>query len=286
MKDCLIKKYKKSTNADLEVYGELLYEVPASAAGSADLVFGIGAIENGTISIDGDLQLWDYSKTTNYGSSYQNELPAPNSKAVKVVINGAGTIRVKSRYDVKIGDGYSYYVLYPTKYGYTMQDISHWYLSDRFSPNIVEGKSGSKRVPLTGNFADINYRNLPLANIDLSYVNVTGNLEDFIKYKDTLVDLKIFGSYIKGDIADLGQCINLVELNKFNTFADYKITGTVESFVAAQRAAGRDTASMSRFDVRGNDITFNGNLIDYSVQDNTLSWTANTITFNGETINA
>jgi hypothetical protein len=64
------------------------------------------------------------------------------------------------------------------------------------------------------------------------------------------------------------------------------IEGSIEEFVAKQRSAGRITADMS-IEFQNCSITFNGNILKYPEnKPKALSWTANTITIDGDTINA
>lgn len=64
------------------------------------------------------------------------------------------------------------------------------------------------------------------------------------------------------------------------------IEGSIEEFVAKQRSAGRINAEMS-IEFQNCSITFNGNILEYpEYKPKALSWTANTITIDGDTINA
>lgn len=113
----------------------------------------------------------------------------------------------------------------------------------------------------------------------------TGEAADFVKFAATMTELNIsFNTLITGNIADFGPCVNLTTLNISNT----GVTGSLEGFVAAQRAAGRTTCNSLSLPYigEGQTITFNGAKITTIQYTNTLSWTANTITFNGTTITA
>ena len=84
---------------------------------------------------------------------------------------------------------------------------------------------------------------------------------------------------ITGDIAEIKSPVE--SLNIANT----PLTGTIESFVATQRSAGRTTGSLSNGDLgwpKG--ITFQSESV--ANETGTLSWTPTQITWNEETITA
>lgn len=282
MKNCKLTQYKKATNADLEVYGELLYEIPASAAGN-DVPFAIGCIQDAVISIEGNLELWDNSKTTNLGSSYVNPDPAPNSASVKVVVNGAGKVRITNKYNCKQGN---YQLrLYPTKFGFNTKSISYWWKGKTLLVENFAPKSSDNIVEIDGELKELERANAPLTRINVAYSTMDGKMDDMAFYKDTLTTLELYSSHIKGNIENLGECTLLTTISKYNSNPAYAATGTIEGFVARQRTAGRTIASNISVDLRGNNCTFNGAAIT-AFSENNLSWTASTITFNGVTITA
>lgn len=80
-----------------------------------------------------------------------------------------------------------------------------------------------------------------------------------------------------GTFDDFGVCTGLTSFKGFHG------SGTIEGFVAKQRAASRTTGSVTLQYLGA--VTFNGSTINSGTA-KTLSWTANTITFDGTTINA
>lgn len=85
-----------------------------------------------------------------------------------------------------------------------------------------------------------------------------------------------------GDIADLGTCTGLTLLGLLNT----QVSGNIEDFVKAQRAAGRTSCESLNFSYAAETlIKWKGEVVATSVYENILSWTADTMTFKGETIN-
>lgn len=116
--------------------------------------------------------------------------------------------------------------------------------------------------------------------------NLTGNPENFFEAcsTDVLNYIKFLAPKTEEfDISVLGKFTKLKTMD----IADAPVVGTVESFVAGQRAAGRTTGSIQCGYKMGSKVTFDGTEIpvgDYSAK--TLSWTATTITLGDQTINA
>lgn len=84
---------------------------------------------------------------------------------------------------------------------------------------------------------------------------------------------------LTGDITSLGSMTTLENLALYAT----NVSGTMESFVAAQRASGRTTGTITGSGGNWGQVTFNGS------RDNAkgaVSWTETTITMNGITIDA
>lgn len=86
-----------------------------------------------------------------------------------------------------------------------------------------------------------------------------------------------------GDISELGNMTSLTSV-RFPA----NCSGSIEGFVSAQRTAGRtEAASITIININNNNgsIKWQNQVIE-TVASSTLSWTASTITFNGETITA
>ncbi len=132
-------------------------------------------------------------------------------------------------------------------------DLSELYGLD--SIQTLKFKSGS---PLTGDIAHLSkFTTLT----ELSFINISG---------------------IYGKIEELGKLTNILTIT-FNT-AGYDVEGNIEDFVKVQRMNGRSTGEVSML-IYGPLIYFNGTRC-YASTPKTLSWTANTITYDGATINA
>ena len=156
-----------------------------------------------------------------------------------------------------------------TSYGFSIktEKISSYVpigaLTDRL--NLLEGRLAELPTSLT--------------YLQVSNTKLEGSLEDFGRFDMTYI---VLGDNYGGDIATLGGQIHLT------TLWAGKLTGNIEDFVIAQRAAGRTecTGISTRYFGASNNLYFNNELISYSGSIVTLSWTASTITFGETTINA
>lgn len=127
---------------------------------------------------------------------------------------------------------------------------------------------------VTGDISKLNVLN-KLQILNLDQTKVTGSINGF----NTLTNLTSLSSaytQITGDIINLGSLVNLTNIG----IGGSNISGTIESFVQAQRSAGRSSAQITGSSANWGNVTFKG-----SSTKGTLSWTSATITMNGVTIN-
>lgn len=113
-----------------------------------------------------------------------------------------------------------------------------------------------------------------------------GELSDLseITNNSTLTSIVFNGCIgLKGSIEDIAS-LRMID-SVFPSFLKCpEVTGSVEEFVRGQRANGRTNANLANgYWITQSGITFNGKAYDDIVS---ISWTASTITVNGETINA
>lgn len=132
-----------------------------------------------------------------------------------------------------------------------------------------------------------------LPNLEfLSVGSITGTIDDLVLLTH-LRGMSIQGSAVTGTFDDLGKLPNVenyaFSLSYPNTVSVPPIRGgSIETFVANKRLAGK-TEGSSVFMWLGDPrlgITWKGAGFSNNVDVNTISWTANTITFRGETITA
>lgn len=122
--------------------------------------------------------------------------------------------------------------------------------------------------------------------IAVSNTNIKGTFEDFVNLTGlTLFDLR--GTVIQA--GDLKKCV-FTQLNTQYLPISFQpgMSGSVEEWVAALRAAGvteKESLRLQSFNELGT-ITFNGSTIVATPTIKVLSWTANTITWDGVTIDA
>lgn len=136
------------------------------------------------------------------------------------------------------------------------------------------------------------------------------DLSLFSTYPYDMDEIKIWGQTIVGgtlsDILNVnksGRVLSICFRNSIGVVGNYEelgvlnlgsmpivtncknVTGDIVNFVKKQRARGKTQASYGETDwCTGSGLTFNGEAVpefDWT----TISWTANTITFNGKTIN-
>ena len=146
-------------------------------------------------------------------------------------------------------------------------------LCDSFPPNLetlqLNMTSVSGDISKLGNLTKLTI--LKLAQTSVSGdISKLGNLTK-------LTNLDVGQTSVSGDISKLGNLTKLTNLALGQT----SVSGDIESFVQAQRAAGRSSASLTGSSINWGEVTFDGSLTKGG-----LSWTSTTITMNGKTINA
>lgn len=134
------------------------------------------------------------------------------------------------------------------------------------------------------------YPVLGVLTTQITNKNIKVNIADLCSKAPVLREYKCYTNVEKivGEFADFGNCKSIEAIYGFGK------AGTLESFVVAQRAtyhqgqsderAGRTIGSVNLFWCQN--LTFQG--VNAGIQGSvkTLSWTENTITFDGTTINA
>lgn len=292
--DCLVKRLKGVVDNDnLPEYGTLAFDVPANSI--SDFVnFNVGGFPGQVLSWNGGVTMeeWGGGFIT---SPYEIPINAPANLGFKLHSgNTDGTVRIKSKYAMVEGTSSSGLFALPLKYGENnIKSISYWFKGK----NLVFGLDRQHVNDITGNVEElaencptiqsVELESCPNLNVNINRIDfsgarsfschrsgiVSGSLASF---KNTGVGNIAFQSselgHITGDIVDaFGSNIALTELC---IYKEPNITGSIENFVAAQRAAGRTTGTITiGFDVSG--VTYNGNnTIPYS----SLTWDANSIT--------
>lgn len=262
MKNCLVTKLKGVVDNDqLFKLGELKVKI-----GEANFL-GFAADDSQTISVvDGDL-LFNGQTTIQLTNTYQNN----------VNITGEGTVSI------------------PNKYNLTIFEAN---LKEQIDFKKIRYCTKLRTINLKGDdfvydLDDFNIESSVLTKIKIdNALEIKGSINNLLKYNN-LTSLALNSSSIKHftetDFSILGKFAECTTYGA--TVVHGRLTGSIEDFVAQKRlartAAGLEVAGSCTIDWLGDggNITFQGTIIA-NVSNNTISWTANTITYNGTTIEA
>lgn len=270
MGECLVTKLQEVVDKELPKLGVATWELPANVT---EYNLRLGNYRGQKLTWNGGVIVKDY-KNNVLTSPYLVDASATLNNMVKVSSGATGGImELKSKYAYNDSVGStSEGLLYPLKYENNLKSISYWFSGKWFSC-IPFGDVTINSNPITGNIEDIVDCLERNDIIVLSFSNCP-NLEGSIDLLGGLSNCTYINisrnSKITGNIANLGGWTSVTTLLFYGTPG---ITGSIESFVAAQRSAGRTTASGIR--VNGSSLTYNGASIGSS--DRTLSWTADSI---------
>lgn len=150
--------------------------------------------------------------------------------------------------------------------------------------NVFSADGGANALEIDLNFFE---KSKGMSELNLTDQIITGGeLSDLseITNNSTLTGL-VFTRCIglKGSIEDIAS-LRMIDSAFPSFFGCPEVTGSVEEFVRGQRANGRTNANLANgYWITQSGITFNGKTYADLVS---ISWTASTITVNGETINA
>lgn len=312
--NCLVTKLKANVNDNsLLKVGEMFIDIieqktPTNITNrlylnsSSDLII---EVENGEANITLD---------SNMESGWTNKITLPYSSGVSpapvFVRNGNYRLKVLSKYNLVEVGRYTESVnqkaiSVDTKYLKYSHGLVNIYskLSGDIS-NLI-GCTKLKVLmsigflnKLTGNLSALASLTA-LIEIRLQFSNLTGNLSDLAPLT-ALTNINLWGSSnITGSLSDLAP---LTALTSVNVADNQNITGTINDlrqpltnisvyntqvtgelieFVKTQRSVGRTTGTCYS-DWWGDKITFNGSV--QTADKHNLSWTENTITFEGVTV--
>ena len=283
MGNCLVTKLNVSVNnPGLEKFGVLTIHNPSSDDTYTSRTFFIKGTAPITITSDGEnIMPYKNDGTNTAGTgTYVSELTYPaqaysgDSRGFR--IKAGATAEIRSKYDLTYIQGIAghndYINTSSLKYMTNLTYINH--------------KLTGELSNLSG-LTNLHTLQMHRANTDTGTA-VTGNIESL----STLLNLTTFrcdyNIKVSGDISSIG---NLINLTKMQFYGCNLITGSLEDFVAAQRLAGRTTCSSEdgfTIIIRNTNVSFGGEVIGPASPTSAteLTWTADTITFNGTTVNA
>lgn len=268
MENCLVNKLKSVVNNDnllkMDEFIVSVNNIPVSD--TAQQAVHIGSPRPITLTVLGNGAI---------ATSYENLINDPKTE---ITITTSDVYFSIGDYEVKIGGKYTINDFQTRSAQHTILSINIEQF--KYSENIETIKILGNGYNITGATGDINCllskTNLSIINLN-SCKNIHGDISNFVA--PLLRNFEIRDSLISGNINNFGRNINLSWL----TLTATNLSGSIESFVASARNAGRTTAEI-HMNINNTNITFNGST--YTDAGGSLSWTANTITFNGVTINA
>lgn len=258
MNECLVTKLKASVeDASLPVIGEMIF----TRRSKTNAYFGLNVDDEIKVEILNDGYFYKDSTLTETIASKTKTVAAGNHA---FYVTEGSVIRVTPRYCI-------------SRIAFETAELDLSQLT--YMTSLKEIVSSGTYT--TGSIEVLAPYRLTQISLHLTYYRIYGNLEVF----EDLTELATFNvqrSHVIGDIAKcFGKSIKLTFLN----IADSDITGSIESFVAAQIAAGRTTGTITFPYATACDVTYNGISLrkntDITASDsNKLSWTSDgTITW-------
>lgn len=262
-----------------------------------------GVVDNDNLEKLGVLKInrvYNANETQNsaYLGVVRSEIPAGKTVVLKIIGDGyfADTyggasigkeVEVSSEQSTAVRNLYTsngnYEIEIHNKYDFRVNQLSkdyHTKIDDVFWTKII----GINGEGYYGSLGSLDANKITSVNLaDSQYGAVTYTNEDIAK----LINITSFSvaseRFERIDTNTLGKLINLVGANQVSV-----LQGSIEDFVAEQRAGGRttfsETLNLKWIGALGL-VTFNGATIS-NVQDGYITWTASTITFRGTTIDA
>lgn len=279
MGNCLVTKLKSVVNNDnLDTLGSVkMFLTPELSSGAYVITLNLGTMPH-RISIRGN---------TNTALSVSN--PSQGTLVDGHTIDYLGIVSSSAGLRITVQNGNRTTIEIDKK-----SDLNKLVV---FSNSFPEIKNGITDLPSTIELIDLAGYSGSLFTSDfvgfssLKLLNFANSFKSFEGQLSNLGNLSVLESItansnkntITGDIKDIGS---LTHLTTFKFSGNIGISGSIEEFVAAQRLAGRTTESTGiSFGWGLTNVTFNGSTTqtDHSC---TLTWTTDTITYDGVTISA
>jgi hypothetical protein len=276
MENCLVKKLKATVdNSNLPIYGELKLKIKN---GSFIQVVKALTVDNCEVAGDTGITF----KNTTFSTDYSNPLQLTDS-----INNGFGVVASQDAF-ITFSNKYVLIPLPSDTKRFGFDGVCE--IAGGIDSIIIP--TDTKSFELTNSYMSLDIKDIAdklnksnitsLEKIRISQTSVGNKLFGDISYfaRTGIKNIDISGNTnISGDIQSLGSIITLENI----ALRDTSVSGTIESFVVAQRAAGRTTGSVSGNSAGWGLVTFNGSTTNAK---GAVSWTASTITMNGVTINA
>lgn len=271
MENCLVTKLKGTVSADLPVYGEMSFDIPANAAFTSFYLGCCGG--SNVIKCTGDVEGWNYSSTTKLLDSETPLVVASNpSDATQIRIKSGengGRLIINGKYSMKVGNCDGWFKFKPTYFD-TLDGYKNWFM-------------GNGTITITSNTAHGSFEDLAgivsgISTLILqSNSSLSGSITWLSSHKGTITNITILApnNGLEASMEDLGVFTGLTTLSDYRT-----IQCDIEDFVRSLIANGKTTGSINATFASGH--KFNG--VDVEQSASALTWTSTTATYKGVTV--
>jgi hypothetical protein len=288
MENCLVTKLKGTVeNDNLNFLGSVVTGLN-SIGNDVSITLEANSSDTLKVTVIGDGTLKTIDKTIDYGKSREN------NGSMYVKFDGGGKLKIDNKYKIKtldISSNENKLLIDLSCLAY-MESLSTIALNNTAFGDVseIKGINSLNSLIITrnpqakGDITQLVNSCSNLSNISIFNTDITIDVNNITDSISTQLTQFVFsGTPMVGTIESFGKFINVEQMS----FADVQVTGSVESFVQKQREKGRTAfANPNNKNWYFNSIiTFNGVVIGGGAK-NDFSWTENTITLGGVTINA
>ncbi len=274
MENCLVTKYKGTVSADLPVYGEISFDIPAS---TAFFSFDVGCLGgDNTIKCTGDVEVWSYDESVKRADA-GNPYTLPSTLTTQYVLrvksgSQGGRLIITDKYNMN-EEGYcdSWFRFKPTYFD-TLDGYKPWF---KGYGNLVNLTSSTA----SGTFEELAELVSGIRTVVINAnCNISGNITGLSSHKKTITNITLAtpNNGIEASMEDLGVFTALTTLSDYRT-----IYCNIEDLVRSLIANGKTTGSINAVFAPGH--KFNGVNVEQSAS--ALTWTSTTATYKGVTVN-
>lgn len=288
MENCLVTKLKGTVeNDNLNFLGSVVTGLNSSG-NDVSVTLAANSSDTLKVTVIGDGTLKNIDKTINYGKSREN------NGSMYVKFDGGGKLKIDNKYKITTLDltsNENVPIIDFSSLAY-MELLSVLRLNKTAFGDIseIKGINGLTSLVISGDglikgdITQLVNSCSNLSNIIISSTGITINMNNITDNRAAqITSFVFFNTPTAGTIESFGKLISVEQLS----FSSTQVSGSVESFVQKQREKGRTAfANPNNKNWYFNaNITFNGSVVGSSAH-NDFSWTENTITLGGVTINA
>ena len=284
MNECLVTKLKASVNDDsLSVLGGFICSVQTNTSG----YFNVASASSEEVRVE----ILDDAYAVEYVSAGGRIIDSKNAVAGPLggdTYVGITTTAKEKKLNIKITNKYALTAISSINgWKGSLANLSYCNKLEKFSTTYGFGVAENTEIfPSLPSLKQLTL--IDSFNGDNSFLE--GNVSNILNGLNPSICTSINFNLSKvkyGDLTKLfGRFINLTVMKFDPTFTDNRLTGTIESFVQEQRRLGRSVCDGINIGLGNYGVTFNETMTYSSSDNKTLSWTEDTITLNGVTINA